>query len=136
MDISKTLRRTIFRLGLVEGSVLRPFWLALGVTLAYIALLSTYIYVSGHVAAVVASSKEGLARIEQIKGLLYDEGFTISGARKKLRGAEATEARQEQQRQDKEQRAQDRKTIRVLKGMRGELRELIKIVETWKVDEA
>ena len=71
MDISKTLRRTIFRLGLVEGSVLRPFWLALGVTLAYIALLSTYIYVSGHVAAVVASSKEGLARIEQIKGLLY-----------------------------------------------------------------
>ena len=80
--------------------------------------------------------KQDVELLLQIKGLLYDEGFTISGARKKLRGAEATEARQEQQRQDKEQRAQDRKTIRVLKGMRGELRELIKIVETWKVDEA
>ena len=79
--------------------------------------------------------KRDVELLLQIKGLLYDQGFTIAGARKKLRGSEATEARQEQQRQDKAQRAQDRKTVRTLNGLREELRDLVKIVETWKVDE-
>lgn len=80
--------------------------------------------------------KRDVELLLQIKGLLYDEGFTIAGARKKLRGAAATEARQEQVRQEKEQRAENRMTIRTLKGMHNELRELVKIVETWKVEDA
>lgn len=80
--------------------------------------------------------KRDVELLLQIKGLLYNEGFTIAGARKKLRGSAAVEERQERQRKDRERKAQDRKTMRALKGLRGELQDLVKVVETWRVPDS
>ncbi len=52
--------------------------------------------------------------IRQIRGLLYDEGFTIGGARQKLTGTEAkTDVSQSQQ---------------IIKQMRQELEEVLKLL--------
>jgi DNA-binding transcriptional MerR regulator len=54
--------------------------------------------------------------IRQIRGLLYDEGFTIGGARQRLTGDEA-----------KEDLTQ---SVQIVKQLRGELEEILKILRS------
>ena len=71
MGVRESLKNTRFRLGVSESSSLSPSKVALALAVVYVVLISTYIFISGHIAAALATSKAGLECIEQVKGLLF-----------------------------------------------------------------
>jgi signal transduction histidine kinase len=75
--VRSLLRNSIFRLGIIEKSHLRPTRAALTLALAYVALVTLYILMSSRLASRMASSVESLALIEEIKGVVY---VLVSGA--------------------------------------------------------
>jgi len=77
--------------------------------------------------------KRDVELLLHIKKLLYAEGFTIAGARKKLRGSSA-EARVKEK-EERAQRVVATASLRSLKKMRGELQDLVDLVEGWEVEE-
>jgi len=71
MTIDSYLASTIFRTGLDEQSPLKPIRFSLAITVAYILMVSAYIWLSGEVALSVSDSPETLATIERVKGRGY-----------------------------------------------------------------
>ncbi len=75
--------------------------------------------------------KRDVELLLQIKQLLYKEGFTIAGARKKLRSASA-EGKAEAAEQERSLAAA---SVKALRKLRGNLQELVDFVEGWEVKE-
>ena len=71
MRIKNSLENSIFRIGLDEKSHLKPIYLALYLTILYMASVSFYIWFSGEIASSLSSSIENLALIELTKGLVF-----------------------------------------------------------------
>lgn len=69
-----------------------------------------------------------VALVKEIKKLLYDEGFTIAGARKKL-GMEETEAPSEVMAPAEEQETQSMALLEVQDEIRSSLQEILNILD-------